>query len=112
MHDDLIRVAVRQLESRDEIERLTSGSGRGRRKSTRKGNSLAAYSTASTVRGGEVGKGLFNREQYLAGFLLYGKPATRRRETGESGERKDLGKRVMRKAESDLTPTAAGRLRH
>ena len=32
-----------------EIERLTSSSERGRWKSTRKGNSLAAYSTASTV---------------------------------------------------------------
>ena len=35
-----------------------SGSERGRWKSVGKGNSLAAYSTASVVRGGAVGKGL------------------------------------------------------
>src|SRR5437764_493943 len=38
-----------------EIERLTSSSGRGRRKSTRQGNSSAAYSTASPVRRGGSG---------------------------------------------------------
>ena len=35
-----------------EIERLTSSLERGHRKSSRQGNSLVAYSTASTVRGG------------------------------------------------------------
>jgi hypothetical protein len=35
-----------------EIERLTSRSEEGRWKSTHRGNSLAAYPTASTVRGG------------------------------------------------------------
>ena len=35
-----------------EIERLTSSLERGHWKSTREGNSLVAYSTASTVRGG------------------------------------------------------------
>src|SRR4029453_14056653 len=42
-----------------DIERVTISSGRGRWKSTRKGNSLAVYSTSRGVRGGAVGKGLF-----------------------------------------------------
>jgi len=49
-----------------EIERLTSSSERGRRKSTRQGNSSAAYSTACTVRRGESGDG-----SYRARLLPY-----------------------------------------
>ncbi len=44
------------------------GSEGGGWKSTYKGNSLAAYPTACTVRGGAVGKGPL---RHLAGRLLY-----------------------------------------
>jgi len=55
-----------------EIERLTSRSERDRWKSTREGNSLTAYSTASTVLNGEVA------------------------ETGRKELRRDLTQRKMR----------------
>jgi len=50
-----------------EIERLTSSLERGHGKSTREGNSLVAYSTASTVRRGAGRKG----RKDLARSLLY-----------------------------------------